>query len=403
LQRSSGFTPIFYVRGLNPPYTEAHIQVVNNIVKALLLQNIDSIIFNYRYKNHQNPNEKKFEQNIPIVYRDEVFHGERKSVAVYSSLMETLATLKFLLIEKNLKFNGRHYVVNIVNCFRYPRVFAKEFLKTPIVLHFYMRKAMMGSLVNIIVDKADKIITSSKSVAHYIEKTYNISERKTEILYPPTDVNFYKPVDKNQARRKLGISEKDKVILYIGNLRRERFPEKIVLQVLQCLVKDNIKIKLLIFAPKTDENIRRSVEIKAKVKKLDLTANVKIKAEDLSEKEKSIIYGGSDVFLFPSLDPTVAVEPPLTVLEAMASGLPIVSNDMPSVREMITDEINGLIVPLKNAECSDLADRISPLLRDDEKITSLSFNARQTIVKKASFAHSCKKLIEIYSQLELAR
>lgn len=401
MKRSNCFTPIFYVRGLNPPYTEGHIQIVNNMVRALLSQDIGSIIFNYRYnlihsENHKAQKEERFEQTIPIVYREDVFHGGRHSILAYSSLMETLATLKFLSVEKNLISSGRYYVVNIVNAFRYPRILVKKLLKVPIVAHFYMRKAILKSLVKLVVDKADTIITSSQTVAHHLEKTYNISRKKTEIVYPPIDVNLYKPVDKNQVRKNLAISEDDKIILYMGNLRRNRFPEKKVLKTLRDLVETNFRTRLFILAPRNNENIRRSLEIKTEIEKLNLTANVKIKVEDLSENEKSLIYGVADIFLFPSLDPTTSTEPPLTVLEAMASGLPVISSNLSSMREIITDGSNGFLVAFNNEK--SLTEKISSLLESDKIMRRFSSNARAYIVKEMSFVVSCKKLVQIYKR-----
>jgi len=370
------------------------------MIKALSSQNIESIIFNYRYDviwpNDQKCDEKRYEQKIPVVNREEVFHGGRKSVTVYSSLMEMLATLKFLLIEKNLESKSDRYVVNVVNCFKYPRFFAKCFLKAPIVPHFYSRKAIRGELAKIIIDKADKIITSSKTVANYLEETYNVNKKKMEILYPPMNVNFYRPSDKNQARRMLRQSEEDEIILYIGNLRRNRFPEEIVLQTLYNLAKEDTKIKLLIFTPRNDENIKRALEIKTKAKKLNLMANIRIKVENLSEKKKHIVYVASDLFLYPSLDPTGAIEPPLTILEAMASGLPVISNDLPSAREIIHDGINGYLVSIRDEQDTGLAEKISELIGNSEIITKLSYNARKCIVEEMSYSNSCIKLINVY-------
>jgi len=408
LQERICFTPIFYTRGANHPYTEGCIQVVNNMMKALSLRGIKSVNFNYKYSsisptNHQTSYQQKVEQKIPLFTREEVFHGERRSIVAYASLMETLTATRLLMAEKSLRIdqqsNRRTCVVNIVNCFRYPRVIAKTFLRGSIVLHFYMRREIAGSLVNIAIDKADKIVTSSRTVAHYIEKTYNVKKRKIETLYPPVDMDLYRPINKVRAKEKLGYSEEDRIILYMGNLRRTRFPEEIVLQTLSELIKENRKIQLLIFAPTNSENISRYQEIGARIKKLNLTNRVKIEVKDLSENEKSLAYGGSDIFLFPSIDHATAIEPPLTVLEAMSSGLPVISNNVSSICEMINDGLNGYIVDLNTQESSQLAGKVSSLLMDEEAFTKLSNNSRSSIADKVSFASSCQGLVQIFNDL----
>ena len=401
--------PIFYVRGYNPPYTEAHIEVVRSIVKALLLKNIRSVVFNYKYstddqnaectlKNREDAGAVKFEQHIPLIDREDLFHRSIKPKIVYASLMETLATPRFLSIERCMSGHGR-CVVNIINCFKYPRIFAKRFSALPIVFHFYKRNMIMENMMRFLVDNIDMIVASSKSLAYHVETKYNVSRMKIEVIYPPVDTKVYKPIDKNESRAKLGLQKEAKIILYMGNLRTSRFPEEIVLQVITKLVKECPDTKLLIFSPRTYENIKRKLEILAKTKRLNLTANVRINVKNLSEEEKIGIYSGSDIFLYPSLTPTAAIEPPLTILEAMASGLPVISNDIPSIKEVVTDRVNGLIFPFRNGEVALLEERISSLLRDNNVITELSYNARQNIVKKLSLDNSCRKLVEIYRNL----
>lgn len=53
---------------------------------------------------------------------------------------------------------------------------------------------------------------------------------------------------------------------------------------------------------------------------------------------------------------------PLVVLEAMTCGLPIISYDIVSVREEVTDKA-GILVPLNNEET--LADAIRALMEDE--------------------------------------
>jgi len=402
LQKDEVITPVFYVRGMNPPYTEGSIQIARNIVRALSSQNIESVVFNYKYhtdwcKNHEVFHEKRYEQNIPFC-REMLFH-EKKSVVTYSSsLMETIVTLKFAAIEKSLKSNGHRCITNIINCFRYPRVLAKALLKNPLIVHFYTRTGN-GRLVQSILDKADKIIVSSQTLASQIRKTHSVERKKIAVLYPPIDVNFYRPVDKNQVRKKLGLPAEDKIILYLGNVSEDRFPERIVLQTLRDLIKEYPRVKLLVFAPKNNANMRRVLEIRAKAREFNIVSSVKVKAEDLPMPEKSMLYGVSDMFIFPALVSYTATEPPLTILEAMASGLPVVSSDIPSVREIITDGANGAIVSLENRESKQLTDKTAHYLRNAETTTKLSFKARQSIVEEMSIAKSGKKLCEIYENI----
>ena len=89
------------------------------------------------------------------------------------------------------------------------------------------------------------------------------------------------------------------------------------------------------FAPE----VRKRVRVVPFVKRSDMPA----------------LYAEHDIFVFPSL----AEGMPLTLLEAMATGMPIVTTDAPGMADLIEDEFNGMLV--QPAHAGDLADAIERL------------------------------------------
>jgi mannosyltransferase len=321
-----------------------------------------------------------------------------KSKIFYASLMETLVLPRFLAIERGWG-RPRNRIVNIINCFKYPRIFVKKFSTTPVVVHVYTRKIFIKNTIKMLIDKADMVITSSKSLANHLEEEYDIEKLKIETIYPPIDTDFYKSLNKNQARRRLGLKRSVKLLLYIGNLRKLRFPEDIILKIMKKLIKRDPMIELLVFSPENQENMKRMKEILAKVSAFNLRRNIKIKVKDLSEIEKCIIYSASDLFLFLPLKSGEAIEPPLTVLEAMSCGLPVISSNVASISEIITDKIDGYITPFVDGDQSILEEQISLLLEDDKVKTEISINARRTVLEKMGAHNSCEKLVDCFTNL----
>ena len=79
-------------------------------------------------------------------------------------------------------------------------------------------------------------------------------------------------------------------------------------------------------------------------------------------------YHGGDVFVLPTLFEGSA----LTVLEALASGLPVITT--PNAGSVVRDGVDGFIVPIRDAAA--LADRIEQLSRDPDLRRRMSGNAR---------------------------
>lgn len=108
------------------------------------------------------------------------------------------------------------------------------------------------------------------------------------------------------------------------------------------------------------------------------------------QKTKDFLYQ-ADIFLYYSLHDNM----PNVILEAMAAGLPVVSNDIGAVREMIVDGVSGFI--------SDDATYLSTVLRlfqSDELRLNIGQAARVNIQKNFNWDHVIEQYIDIYHSLQ---
>lgn len=97
----------------------------------------------------------------------------------------------------------------------------------------------------------------------------------------------------------------------------------------------------------------------------------------LPSSEMPNYYAAADIVVVPSIIPEAF---PLTNLEAMASGKPVIASNVGGIPEVVFDGENGFLVPSRNAQ--RLEDAISHLLR--ERKLRESFGKRgQEIVRKS--------------------
>jgi glycosyltransferase involved in cell wall biosynthesis len=82
------------------------------------------------------------------------------------------------------------------------------------------------------------------------------------------------------------------------------------------------------------------------------------------------------------------------ILEALASGLPVVASQIPGNTELIQDDANGFLFD-PAGDPGQLADRISPLFQDPANWDRLSIAARATIEKRFSWNHTA----DLYEKL----
>jgi glycosyltransferase involved in cell wall biosynthesis len=88
---------------------------------------------------------------------------------------------------------------------------------------------------------------------------------------------------------------------------------------------------------------------------------------------------------------------PKVLLEAAASGRPVIGTDIPGCRPIVRDRVNGYLVPVKNPE--KLAEAIIDLLQDPEKINLFGKAGRAIVCEEFSEEKIVAETLEIYREI----
>jgi glycosyltransferase involved in cell wall biosynthesis len=128
------------------------------------------------------------------------------------------------------------------------------------------------------------------------------------------------------------------------------------------------------------------------VKFFNLEENVVIDMFKLEDMPK--LYAASSICIYPS----TSGEPfGLTMLEAMASGKPMIVTNSGGMPEIIKDNINGYIVPVKDFEI--LASRIIQLLIDDKLRERFGYTSREMVEQSFTTKIISRNTMNIYKKL----
>ena len=171
---------------------------------------------------------------------------------------------------------------------------------------------------------SDKILTISEYSKKDILKHYNVPENKIKVVLPATNKEFkplnFRSIEKEEIKKQFGLSKN--VVLYVGMIENR----KNILGILKIadIIKDiKSEVEFILVGKKGygSENILKEVKKRSNVKHL---TNI----DDITLKK---LYNIADVFLFPSFYEGFGYPP----LEAMQSGLPVVTSNNTSLKEII--------------------------------------------------------------------
>lgn len=220
-----------------------------------------------------------------------------------------------------------------------------------------------------------------------------VSEEKIEVIPPGINLYKFKPGEKNKKiLRNLGLSIDDKIILFIGRLKREKGVYDLVYAAKRILddqaIRENIHF---IFVGSGEEG----KNLHFMVKKLDIEKNVKF-ISYFPYKDINSLYNTADIFVLPSIPiPVWQEQLGMVLLEAMASGKPIISTMSGSIPEVIGDA--GVLVQPNDPR--GLYYSIKYLIQSEERREELSNKARERAQRNFDASIFAKKMKNAYKDV----
>ena len=191
------------------------------------------------------------------------------------------------------------------------------------------------------------------------------------IRYPGIDLERFKPLAKDEARKKLGITSK-KVVLCPRGLGGFLNSDVIVESAANVVKKYPETLFLFISGVGGEKELKKHQQ---KVCELGMENNFRWDGQ-VPWDIIPIYYNASDVMVSVSSNDSL----PNCMLEAMACGIPVIMGDIPQIREWIVDGINGFLVPPRDPIA--LSDRILKVLDNADKHVKSFIEKNLELVKR---------------------
>ncbi len=231
---------------------------------------------------------------------------------------------------------------------------------------------------------ATELIVPSKKTYDLFKNKYKV-DRNVHIVPTGIDVErFYvEKLDiekRKNLKKKLGIKDNEIVINYVGRLAKEKNVEVLLENEVALAKKYHTKLLIVGSGPDLEH-------FKEMTKKLKIERQV-IFTGAVPWEEVPYYYSISDIFATASVTETQG----LTVIEAMAAGLPIVCADDEAFRDVVVDGLNGKMFKTKRQyrKCME------QILEDKKILNSMKKQARIT-AEAHSLKYYAEKILDVYN------
>ncbi len=228
-----------------------------------------------------------------------------------------------------------------------------------------------------------KIIAISDMVKRDLMHWYPIPEERIAVVYNGVDIENFHPRNRQyreEIRRRHGIGKEEWVLLFVSNNFRMKGLSFLMKALADIKKRGSPPFKLLILGrdrQATYLRLAREIGISKEV----------VFAGSTNEPEK--YYGASDLLIHPTFYDACS----LTVLEALASGLPVITTHSNGASGIITQGQEGFIIS-DPRDIQTLVDKITFFL-DGEKARKVS-NAARHLAESHSLERNWREVKSIF-------
>jgi phosphatidyl-myo-inositol alpha-mannosyltransferase len=184
-----------------------------------------------------------------------------------------------------------------------------------------------------------------------------------------------------------GLAARPRVV-FLGRIDEPRKGLSVLIEALPALITAVPDVEVLVAGPGDLDEVREAIPpaLRDHVRLLGL----------VSEQDKPRVYASGDVYVAPN---THGESFGIVLIEAMATGTPVVASDLPAFRRVLDDGDAGLLFPV--GDTAALAAAVGGLLLDAERRRHLAAAASR-VVHAYDWHYVARQVVEVYETVAAA-
>ena len=233
----------------------------------------------------------------------------------------------------------------------------------------------------------DAVIVSTSEEKRALERLYNVRPDRIEVVTAGVDLDKFHPLDKDSARKTIGISE-TKIILSVGRIDPLKGVDILIKAISMMDNTADTKVLIVGGEQESGDELNKLINLSNKLGLNDVLRFEGVVNQDMLP----IYYNASDIFVMPSYYESFG----LVALEAMACGVPVVASRVGGPKSLINQGGNGYLIPWV---CPEPFSEKLEILLSNEILRKNMANASISTARNLDWNNTANKLSNIYSSL----
>jgi glycosyltransferase involved in cell wall biosynthesis len=223
------------------------------------------------------------------------------------------------------------------------------------------------------------IVAPSRWMAAETRRSRTFQRFNVDVIPNGIDVQAFRPLPRAELRARYGLAPEDRVILFVADMLDDRRKGMQELDQAIARISHLPNLKILTLGAAAGENMSGPM-----YRHLGRLSG----AEKVCEA-----YNLADIFVIPTLQDNF----PNTVLEALASGTPVVGFATGGVADAIQDGVTGLLAP--TGDVAGLAAQIARAFTDDDLRQQMGVAARTRAVECYTLDRQARTCTALYERM----
>jgi glycosyltransferase involved in cell wall biosynthesis len=264
-------------------------------------------------------------------------------------------------------------------------VIATEHLATPPVSHVPLGRLIITLLVRLTNRLIDATIAVSELSRQELIENYSVQPSRIVTIRNGIDLTrFDAAFDVGAVRDGLGIGEGDQVGVLVGAFVARK-GHRYALRAVPAIRKRIPRFRMVFAGSGPLEQ-----ELRAEAERMGAPDAVVFAG---FRRDVPAVLAASDVLLLPSENECL----PMVILEAMASGLPVIATDVAGISEAVEDGVTGRLVAAGDTE--GLARAVIEILGDPDRAQAMGAAGRKRVETDFTAAKSAAAVFRLYEEI----